>query len=110
MKRILIVALCVGLLPGCLATLGLSSGNTLPSATQPSVGPGGSFSSGGVNARVSECPVAGALLGIGILSYLFGRGERADMRPVPDLDLNRTVHLQDCTQAITNPTANLRCR
>ena len=110
MKRILIVVLCAGLLPGCLATLGLSSGNTLPSATQPSVGPGGSFSSGGVNARVSEGPAAGALLGIGILSYLFGRGERADMRPVPEPDPNRTVHLQDCTQAITNPTANLRCR
>lgn len=110
MKRILLVVLCATLLPGCLATLGVSSGNTLPSATQPSVGPGGSFSSGGVSARVSEGPVAGALLGVGILSYLFGRGERAEMRPTPELDPNRTVNLQDCTQAITNPTANLRCR
>lgn len=110
MKRIFILALCVTLLPGCLATLGLSSGNTLPSATQPSVGPGGSFSSGGVSARVSEGPVAGALLGVGILSYLFGRGEREDLRPVPPLDPHRNVNLQDCTQAITNPGANLRCR
>jgi hypothetical protein len=63
-----------------------------------------------VNARVSEGPVAGALLGVGILGFLFGHSDRADMRPVPELDPNRSVNQQDCTQAISNPSANLRCR
>jgi hypothetical protein len=50
------------------------------------------------------------LMGAGILGFLFGRGDRADMRPVPDLDPNRTVNQQDCKLAIADPAANLRCR
>lgn len=112
MKRVVLIAVCITLLPGCLASIGIQGGNTGVSApaTQPSVGPGGSFSSSSVNARFTDGSAGAALIGAGILGFLFGRGERADTRRVPDLDPNRTVNQQDCRQAIADPAANLRCR
>ncbi|MBS0338730.1 MAG: hypothetical protein JSS40_18400 [Proteobacteria bacterium] len=107
MKRVLLVALCVTLLPGCLASVGVQGGSPGVSTTPPSVAPGSSMSSGGINARISDGPTAAALIGAAALGILFGG---SDMRRVPDLDPNRTVNVQDCTQAIENPSANLRCR
>lgn len=106
MKRRVLLAVCVLLLPGCLASLGVQVGNTGVSATQPSVGPGGSFSSSSVNARVSDGPAFGTIIGVGVLGVLFGRERRA----APELDATRPVHEQDCTKAVENPGANLRCR
>ena len=112
MKRAVLIAVCITLLPGCLASIGIQGGNTgvTAPATQPSVGPGGSFSSSSVNARFTDGSAGAVLIGAGILGFLFGRGERADTRRVPDLDPNRTVSEQDCRQAIADPAANLRCR
>ena len=112
MKRGILIVVCVTLLPGCLASVGIQGGNAgvVAPATQPSVGPGGSFSSAGVSARFSDGSSGAALLGAGILGFLFGRGDRADTRRVPALDPNRTVNEQDCAQAIADPAANLRCR
>ena len=112
MNRVLIIAVCVPLLPGCLASIGIQGGNAgvVAPATQPSVGPGGSFSSAGVSARFSDGSPGAALLGAGILGFLFGRGDSADARRVPDLDPNRTVNQQACRQAIADPASNLRCR
>ena len=107
MKRVLILA--VLLLGGCAANLGFQFGSTGRSATAPSVGPGGSFSSGGVNARMSDGGGFGTLLGAGVLGALFGRGQRAgDARTPPELDSSRRVNEQDCRKPIDNP-ANLRC-
>ena len=112
MKRVLIIAVCVTLLPGCLASIGIPGGNAggVAPAPQPSVGPGGSFSSSGVSARFSDGSSGAGLFGAGILGFLFGRGDRADARRVPDLDPNRPVNQQDCRQAIADPASNLRCR
>lgn len=52
MKRLLIAA--VLLLAGCAANLGFQIGSTGKSATAPSVGPGGSFSSAGVGAQYGQ--------------------------------------------------------
>jgi hypothetical protein len=106
MKRVLLLAACAAFLPGCLASFGLQVGNTGVPATQPSVGPGGSFSTGGVSARISDGPALGALIGVGVLSALFGGEQR---RP-PELDASRRVHEQDCTKVLEDPSANLRCR
>ena len=80
------------------------------SATTPSVGPGSSFSSSGVSVRIGEVPAAGAFLGAAGLGWLFGSDPRADTQRTPPLDANRQVNEQDCSQAVQNPTANLRCR
>lgn len=106
MKRVLLLVACAAFLPGCLASFGMQVGNVGAPATQPSVGPGGSFSSGGVSARISDGPALGALIGVGVLSALFGGEQR---RP-PELDASRRVHEQDCTKAVEEPEANLRCR
>ena len=106
MRRVLLLAACAAFLPGCLASFGLQIGNTGVSATQPSVGPGGSFSASGVNARYSDGPALGAVIGVGVLGALFGGGHG---RP-PELDASRTVREQDCTRAVEDPGANLRCR
>jgi hypothetical protein len=107
MKRVLLMAICAALLPGCFASVGVQGGNPGVTATPPRVSPGSSMSSGGVNARISDGPTAAALIGAAALGFLFGG---SDMRRVPDMDPNRTVNVQDCTQAIENPSANLRCR
>ena len=111
MKRLLILALVVALVPGCLASLGLQIGNTSAPATQPTVGPGGSISSSNVNLRVTDGssiagPAWAALVGTGVLGVLFGGKERR----APELDASRAVHAQDCTRPLENPAANLRCR
>ena len=106
MKRVLLLAAVIALLPGCLATLGLGIGNTGTSATQPSVGPGGSFSSGGVSARLSDGPGYGGLVWAGVLGLLFGS---ADQRKPPELDSYRRVNDQDCRKPVENGSGNLRC-
>ena len=111
MKRFLILAVAVALLPGCAANFGFQFGSTGKSATQPTVGPGGSFSSGGVIARFGEAANSGSLLGVGLLGFLFGGEPRAnDERTPPALDSNRLVNEQDCGKILENPSANLRCR
>jgi hypothetical protein len=95
------------LLGGCAANLGFQFGATGKSATAPSVGPGGSFSSGGVNARFDDGTGSGALLGAGLLGVLFGRDQRSERTP-PELDSARRVNEQDCTKPIDG-SGNLRC-
>jgi hypothetical protein len=53
-KRFLIFAATAVLLQGCSTNLGFQFGNAGKSATAPSVGPGNSFSSGGVKARFTS--------------------------------------------------------
>jgi len=105
MKRVLVVSLL--LIGGCAANLGFQFGSTGKSATAPSVGPGGSFSSGGVGARFSDVSGIGSLLGAVGLGALFGRDQRSERTP-PELDSTRRVNEQDCTKPVDNP-ANLRC-
>ena len=106
MKRLILLAAAMVSLQGCIADLGFRYGNTTPSATQPSVGPGASISGGGVMARVSDGPAFGAVIGVGILSVIFGVAQPK----APELDQSRPVQEQDCTKPIENPQANLRCR
>ena len=105
MKRLVILAVVVALLPGCAANLGIAVGNTGKSATQPSVGPGGSFSGAGVGAQLSDVPGFAALLGAGVMSVLFGGGER---RREAEPDTTRRVNEQDCRKPV-DTSANLRC-
>src|SRR5262245_61721925 len=74
----------------------------------PSAVPGLSVSGGSVSANVQGGSLIGALLGIGAL-YAVSRGT-APREPLPALDATRTVNEQDCTQPITDWSANLRCR
>lgn len=110
MTRLLILAFSVVLLQGCSTNLGFQFGNAGKSATQSSVGPGGGFSSGGVNARFSDGGGFGTLLGVGLLGALFGRDQRGAERAPPELDSSRRVNEQDCGMPIQNASANLRCR
>ena len=109
MNRLFAVAAMAVLLAGCNANLGLQIGSTGKSATQPSVGPGGSFSSSGVGMRFGDVPGAGSFLGAVGLGWLFGR-DSVDPRAPPALDTNRPINEQDCSQPIRDNTANLRCR
>jgi hypothetical protein len=109
MRRILLISICALCLPGCLASLGLQVGNTGAPATQPSVGPGGSFSTSSVNGRFDTGGSGasfGSILGLGVLGVLFG----GEQRRAPALDAARPVQAQDCTKALPDPAANLRCR
>lgn len=108
MKRVLPLLVCLSMLPGCLASIGVQVGNTSAPATQPSVGPRGSISSsaGGISAHVSDGSTLGALIGIGVLGAMFG----GDRRSPPELDPSRRVHTQDCTRPLEVPEANLRCQ
>lgn len=108
MSRIVALAFAVTLLAGCNANLGLQIGHTGRSATQPSVGPGGSFSSGGVNALFSEGVNLGALLGLAGLGWLFNDAKTGEERRAPLLDRDRQVNDQDCTRP-PQGTGNLRC-
>lgn len=108
MKRLLILIATAVLLQGCSTNLGFQFGNTGKSATVPSVGAGGSFSSGGVNARFGDGGGVGTLLGVGALGALFGREPR-DARTPPELDSSRRVNDQDCRKPVENGLANLRC-
>ena len=116
MKRVLIVLAVILLVSGCAARLGFQFGSTGKSATEPSVGPGGSFSSGGVGARFGEGGAVGGIFGAGILGALFGsemRGREArgtEARALPELDSSRRINEQDCGQPLENPSANLRCK
>ena len=101
MKRFFVLSMCVLLLTGCAANLGFQFGNSGKSATAPSVGPGGSFSSGGVAARFGDSPGWGSILGIGALGALFGRDQRGmEARTPPGLDSSRPVNEQDCRRPV----------
>lgn len=111
MIRIALIVMCLAILPGCVSNFGLRVGNTGVPSTQPSVGPGGSFSSGGASVSLSNQSsgaALGAAIGIGALGVLFG-GE-SGAAPGSSPDPGRVVHEQDCTRPIENPAANLRCR
>jgi hypothetical protein len=108
MKRFLILSGCALLLTGCAANLGFQFGNSGKSATAPSVGPGGSFSSGGVAARFGDSPGWGSILGIGALGALLGRDQRGLEPRTPELDSNRRVNEQDCRKPVESG-GNLRC-
>lgn len=103
----LLVAAC---LCGCNASLGVQLGASGRSATAPSVGPGGSFSSSGVGVRFGDMPGVGSLLGAVGLGWLMGGGRVEDSRHVPPMDSARQVNDQDCGQPVRDPSANLRCR
>lgn len=109
------IALAIAALGGCNANLGLQVGNTGRSATAPTVGPGGSFSSGGVGVRFGDVPGIGSLIGAIGLGWLLGRDTGRDWRAdeariPPAMDANRRISEQDCSQALPDPGANLRCR
>ena len=106
MKRLTLIAAVVALLPGCIADLGFRYGNTTPSSTQPSVGPGGSMTSGGVNVRAGDSTGFGAVIGAGVLGVIL-QGTPAKQ---PELEPARQVQEQDCTRPPENSAANLRCR
>lgn len=111
MKRLLCLLVVASVCGGCAANLGLQIGSTGKSATAPTVGPGGSFSSGGVGVLWSERASFGAILGAVGLGFLVGRGSRMDdSRIPPAVDANRAVNEQDCSQAVRDLGANLRCR
>jgi hypothetical protein len=110
MKRIAF-ALAFATLCGCTANLGMQIGSTGRSATAPTVGPGSSFSSSGVGVRFGDMPGIGSLIGAVGLGWLFGRDTRMDApRIQPAMDAHRRVVEQDCSQALPDPGANLRCR
>jgi hypothetical protein len=113
-KSILLVA-AIALLCGCNANLGLQIGSVGRSATTPSVGPGGSFSSSGASLRFGDAPGVGSLLGAIGLGWLFGRDSggrdsRNEEMRTPPLDDRRSINEQDCSLALADPAANLRCR
>jgi hypothetical protein len=94
------------LLTGCLANLGVRVGHSGVSATQPSVGPGSSFSSGGLNLSITDGSFLGGLFTAAGLGALFGMSERR----APELDPTRRVNEQDCSRALQDTEGNLRCR
>src|SRR3954471_20463121 len=96
--KLRLAVLLGGPLQACAADLGFKVGSTGTPATQPSVGPGSSFSSAGVSARFSDVGSIAAVVGAAILGTLFGRDTRGlDSRP-PELDSSRRINEQDCTK------------
>jgi len=109
MKRALALAAFAALLAGCNASVGLQIGNVGRSATQPTVGPGGSLSSSGVNVRFGDIPGAGSFLGAIGLGWLLDSDPRAETKRTPPLDEARRVDEQDCRDPVQG-AGNLRCR
>jgi len=105
MRRILLLAVCITLLPGCLATIEVQGGVI---GVPPSVSAGGSVSSGGMFAHLGEAAPTAALLGAVLLGILFG--DEGNSFRVPDLDPDRAVNVQDCTAPVADISANLRCK
>lgn len=109
MHRFLLCLTAVAMLAGCNANLGFQFGNAGKSATSPSVGPGGSFSSGGTGVHFSNVPGVDSIIGAVGLGWLFGRDRGMESsRPAPAMDENRKVNDQDCRKPVEN-AANLRC-
>ena len=102
--RLVSAVLLMSLLAGCFANLGVRVGHSGVSATQPSVGPGSSLSSGGLNLSITDGSFLGGLFTAAGLGALFGMGERR----APELDSTRRVNDQDCTKPVEG-TGNLRC-
>ncbi|MEO8204384.1 MAG: hypothetical protein ABI630_10990 [Betaproteobacteria bacterium] len=97
------------LLAGCNGNLGFQFGNAGKSATAPSVGPGGSFSSSGVGVRFADAPGSTSIIGALGLGWLFGRDSGAEVQVrTPPLDTSRRVNEQDCTRPVERGE-NLRC-
>lgn len=109
-RRVALAAAALALLGGCNANVGLRVGHSSAPATQPSVGPGGSFTGSGVSVRIGDGPAGGstvgAVVGAGVLGVVLGG---APAKPAPP-DASRTIHEQDCTRPVEDPTANLRCK
>lgn len=77
------------------------------SHTQVSVG-AGSASGTYLGIDVQSGSAVGAVIAIGALGAMVGSdGERTQP---PALLEGRTVHEQDCTKPLEDPSANLRCR
>ena len=111
MRRTLLCLIATALLAGCNANLGFQFGNSGKSAASPSVGPGGSFSSGGTGVHFANAPGIDSIIGAVGLGWLFGRDRGMESsRPAPAMDENRKVNEQDCGRAVQDPAANLRCR
>ncbi len=114
MKKIALLVALVLVLQGCAADLGLRVGSTGTSATQPTVGPGSSFSTGGVSARFNDAGAFAVAVGAAVLGALFGRETRrsewqGESRTPPELDSSRRINEQDCARPLQD-TGNLRCR
>lgn len=109
MRRIVVLVLTAAMLGGCSARLGVQIGNIGKSATVPTVGPGGSFSSSGVSLEFGNAPGVASLLGAVGLGWLVGRDAAAGrFEEAPALDPSRTVNQQDCRQPVEG-TGNLNC-
>ena len=94
--------LLLAALGGCAATTSLSSGGTVSGVV-----PGTSVSGASIGVHVESGSAAGALLGLGIVAAgIYG----ADDSRVPELDPDRTVNVQDCSQPIKDWSANLMCK
>lgn len=109
MDRLLALIAATALLAGCNANLGFQLGHMGRSATAPSVGPGSSFSSGGVNIRFGDAPSAGAFIGAAGLGLLYGGDPQAGAQRTPPMDDSRRVNEQDCRNPVQN-SGNLRCQ
>jgi hypothetical protein len=77
------------------------------SSTQVSVG-AGSASGTYLGLDIQSGSAVGAVIAIGALGAMYGSGD-GGAKP-PALMEGRTVHEQDCTRPLEDPSANLRCR
>jgi hypothetical protein len=85
----------------CLIAAGCAS------HTQVSAG-AGSASGTYLGIDIQSGSALGAVIAIGALGAMYGSGgERTEP---PALLEGRTVHEQDCTKPLEDPSANLRCR
>ena len=106
MKRALVIVLVCAILAGCSS---VSVNVTQAASTAPATS----------SSYIATQSVAASLLIAGLLAaawyggdgvtYVYGAHPRWDIW-MPPLDEARSVHVQDCTRPIENPTANLRCR
>jgi hypothetical protein len=80
---------------GCAANTSVSAG-------------AGSASGTYLGVDVQGGSAVGAIIAIGALGAMYGSGDES-ARP-PALTEGRTVHEQDCTRPLEDPSANLRCR
>jgi hypothetical protein len=107
-QRLAIVLVCA-ILAACTTSGGLTVSATTAASTAPTTS----------SAYIATQSVAASLLIAGLLAaawyggdgvtYVYGGHPRWDIW-APPLDEARSVHVQDCTRPMENPTANLRCR
>jgi hypothetical protein len=107
MRRALVLALAVTLLPGCAnyAVYGSTFGGSAAAATGTSV-----VVNGGLYASITlGATAANVLAGVGVASLLLA-GNGLSPIPPPPMREDRTINEQDCTAPIVDLTANLKCR